>query len=86
MDDIMNANQWVVYILQCADGTLYTGITNNLESRLVAHENGNGAKYTRGRGPLKVIYTENCKDRSEASKRERAIKMLDKNQKIGLAS
>lgn len=86
MDTIIIKKPWVVYILQCADGTFYTGITNDLENRLVAHENGTGAKYTRGRAPLKIIYTENCADRSEASKRERLIKMMDKSQKAALAS
>lgn len=86
MDTIIIKKPWVVYILECSDGTFYTGITNDLERRLVAHENGTGAKYTRGRAPLKIIYTENCADRSVASKRERAIKLMDKNQKAALTS
>ena len=49
---------WVVYILKCADGSLYTGVTNNLKKRVLAHQEGKGAKYTKGRLPLKVIYHE----------------------------
>ncbi len=73
--------QWVVYVLKCADDTLYTGITNNLEKRLEAHRNGTGAKYTRGRTPLKLIYTENHENRAEASKREHAVKSLSREEK-----
>ena len=77
---------WIVYILQCADNTLYTGITTDLDHRVSAHSDGTGAKYTRGRGPFKVIYTENCTDKSNASKRERQIKLLDRAAKLQLAS
>jgi len=77
-------NDWIVYILECKDKTLYTGITNNLERRLSQHVTGTGAKYTKGRGPFHVVYTENCKDRSEASRRESEIKQLSKNQKTEL--
>jgi len=76
--------QWVVYILKCADGTLYTGITNDLGARLAAHEDGSGAKYTRGRGPFKVVYVEDCAGRSAASAREFAIKKLSRAGKMGL--
>ena len=48
---------WIVYILKCSDGSLYTGITNNIANRVRAHQNGKGAKYTRGRGPFKIIFT-----------------------------
>ncbi len=75
---------WVVYILQCADNTLYTGITNNLSRRLLAHEMGKGAKYTKGRGPFTVVYTESYNNRSEASKREMAIKAMERAEKLGL--
>ena len=81
-----NLMSWVVYILKCADDTLYTGITNDLEDRVKAHENGQGAKYTRGRGPFEVIYQEQCKNRSVASKREIAIKSLNKEEKLKLCS
>lgn len=72
---------WVVYILRCADDTLYTGITNDLPARLVAHEGGCGAKYTKGRAPLELVYQENCENRSAASKREREIKKLPRDLK-----
>lgn len=77
---------WVIYILECADGTLYTGITNNLENRIMAHESGTGAKYTKGRGPFKLIYQEACDTRSEASKREIFIKRLSRHKKLELCS
>lgn len=77
-------SKWVVYILECKDKTLYTGITNNLERRLHQHETGVGAKYTKGRGPFKILYKENCLDRSEASIREAQIKQLSKEEKIKL--
>jgi len=75
---------WVVYILKCADDTLYTGITNDLDARLIKHESGKGAKYTRNRGPFEIIYSEICVDRSEASKRELQIKSLDRAEKLKL--
>lgn len=82
----MKANtDWTLYILRCADDTLYTGITNDLDARIEAHATGKGAKYTKGRGPFKVIYTEPCADRSEASKRERAVKALSKEKKLALS-
>jgi predicted GIY-YIG superfamily endonuclease len=72
---------WLVYILRCGDGTLYTGITNDLEARLLAHEQGKGAKYTRGRGPFVVVYRQKRRDRGSALRREAAIKGLSKNDK-----
>lgn len=75
---------WVVYILECADKTLYTGITNDFEKRLQAHESGSGAKYTRNRGPFVCLYKEACKDRSIASKRELEIKNLSRDEKLDL--
>ena len=73
--------QWVVYILKCKDGSLYTGITDRLEHRLAAHRAGKGAKYTKGRGPLTLRYLEDCTDRSAALKREFQIKNLSKTEK-----
>ena len=67
---------WCVYILRCADGSLYTGATNAMERRLAAHESGKGARYTRGRAPLALVYCEPCEDRGEALRREAAIKRL----------
>lgn len=75
---------WTVYILECGDGTLYTGITDDLERRLKAHSRGKGAKYTRGRGPLKLRYREELADKGAALKRECAIKRLRKSEKIAL--
>ncbi len=77
---------WTVYILRCADGTLYTGITNDLERRVADHESGHGAKYTKGRGPLKLVYQESCQDRGLASKREIQIKSLNRKAKLLLVS
>ena len=73
--------QWVLYILECRDGSLYTGITDRLEYRLAAHRSGKGAKYTRGRGPLRLRYLEECADHSAALKREIDIKKLTRNEK-----
>lgn len=75
---------WVVYILKCADGTLYTGITNDLPRRLEAHANGTGAKYMRGRTPFTLAYQESCPDKSSALKRELAVKALSRPRKLGL--
>jgi len=76
---------WVVYIILCNDGTLYTGISNNLEKRLEQHTNGRGAKYTKGRGPFKLIYKEECSNRGFSSKREIEIKKLSREKKLSLA-
>lgn len=75
---------WRVYILECADGSLYTGITNNLERRIEQHNTGTGAKYTRHRAPVELKYSETCADRSLASKRECAIKRLSRSKKLEL--
>ena len=72
---------WYVYILLCGDGTLYTGITDDVERRLAAHRSGKGAKYTRGRGPLELVYTEAKPDKSAALRREIEIKRLTRLQK-----
>ncbi|MEQ1914460.1 MAG: GIY-YIG nuclease family protein [Sideroxydans sp.] len=75
---------WVCYLLRCADDTLYCGITNDLDKRLAAHNAGEGAKYTRGRAPLKLVYREACEDKSAALKRERQIKLLARADKLAL--
>jgi putative endonuclease len=77
---------WIVYMLECADKSLYTGITNNLDRRMAEHEAGKGAKYTKGRGPLRLVYRETCAGRAEASRRETAIKLLDRAKKRQLFS
>lgn len=73
-----------VYILKCSDGTLYTGYTNNLEKRLKVHNSGKGAKYTRCRLPVELIYYEEYETKSEAMKREYIIKQLTREEKIKL--
>ena len=75
---------WVVYILECSDGSLYTGITTDLTRRITKHEQGNGARYTRGRGPFSLKYMEYCNNRAEASKREVSIKALSRAKKLEL--
>jgi len=73
--------EYIVYILRCGDGSLYTGITNDLEHRLAVHNSGKGAKYTRSRLPVELVYQEEFSDKSAALKREIAIKKLRKSQK-----
>ncbi len=75
---------WKLYILRCAGGSLYTGITTDVATRLAAHSSGKGAKYTRGRGPLELVYTEECGSHSDALKREREIKTLARAEKLKL--
>lgn len=70
------------YILECADKSLYTGWTNNLEKRLKAHNDGKGAKYTRGRGPVKLVYYQCFEEKSDALKREHEIKKLSRENKL----
>ena len=72
---------WYVYILRCGDGTLYTGITDDIPRRLAAHRAGKGAKYTRGRGPLELVYQERVPDKPAALRREAAIKRLRRGEK-----
>lgn len=72
---------WYVYILRCGDGTFYTGITTDVPRRLAAHQSGRGAKYTRGRGPLHLVYQETCATHSDALRRELAIKSLTREEK-----
>lgn len=77
---------WYVYILECSDGTLYTGITNNVNKRLITHNKGKGAKYTRSRLPVKLRALFNAEDRSKASKEEYRIKKLSRAEKMKLIS
>ena len=71
-----------VYILKCNDDSLYTGWTNNLERRIKAHSTGKGAKYTKARLPIKLVYFEEFEDKIEAMKREYAIKQLKRREKL----
>lgn len=73
-----------VYMLRCKDGSLYTGWTNDLKHRLAMHNSGRGAKYTRGRGPLMLVYSEELPDKEAALRRECAIKKLRREQKLAL--
>lgn len=75
---------WYLYILRCADGSLYTGITTDVQRRLAEHRSGKGAKYTRGRGPLELQYQEECGTHSDALKRELAVKALTRGEKEAL--
>ena len=77
---------WFVYMLRCADGSLYTGITTDLSRRLAEHngEGGLGARYTRGRRPVTLAYSESAGSRAEAAQREAAIKQLDRARKLAL--
>jgi len=77
---------YYVYIILCQDGSFYTGYTKNIEERTKLHSNGKGAKYTRAHPPEKVAYTEQFTSRSEAMKREKAIKKLNHEQKSQLAN
>lgn len=76
----------VVYMVECADGTLYTGWTTNLERRLKDHNAGRGSKYTRTRRPVRLVYTETQPDRRAALQRELQIKRLSRAKKLGLIS
>jgi putative endonuclease len=73
---------WFIYLLECQDGTWYTGITNDLEKRLESHNAGLGAKYTRGRGPVKLIEFKEMANHSEALRAEYQVKKLPRPKKI----
>lgn len=77
-------SNWAVYILKCGDGTLYTGISNDVEKRVNVHNSGKGAKYTRVRLPVSLAYQETATDRSTASKREAVIKKFSRKDKLRL--
>ncbi len=81
---VVNSSMYHVYILKCHDGTLYTGSTNDLQKRLETHNLGKGAKYTRGRLPVKLVYSESFTTKGEALKREAQIKHFSRNQKLSL--
>jgi putative endonuclease len=73
---------WYVYILKCADDTLYTGITNDLDRRIAKHNSGKGAKYTKGRTPVTLYKSFEVANKSEALKMEYRIKQLSKDEKL----
>ena len=81
----MPANpDWQVYIVECADSSLYTGIARDLDQRIEQHNAGTGAKYTRGRVPVRLLYSEPHPDRGSASRREATIKQLSRTEKLNL--
>lgn len=83
-EDLRKTAAYVVYLLLCADQSLYTGITNHLEQRLKMHELGKASKYTRSRLPVKLVYVERGYDKGSALARERAIKNLSRQEKLWL--
>lgn len=76
---------WFVYVVRCRDGTLYTGISRDLGARLAKHNQGKGARYTRGRGPVALVHSERWSSQAEALRREAAIKALPRPRKLLLA-
>ncbi|HSH43032.1 MAG TPA: GIY-YIG nuclease family protein [Arenicellales bacterium] len=78
------ADAWFVYVLRCSDGSLYTGVATDIERRLEEHNAGRGAKYTRGRTPVALVYRERCADRSRAQQREVLIKRMKRADKLRL--
>jgi putative endonuclease len=78
------SSAWQIYILECGDGSLYTGITRDVAERIITHNQGTGAKYTRGRLPVRLVYAEPADNKSIALRRELAIKKLSKKRKLRL--
>ena len=83
---MIDSQTWWAYLVRCADDTLYAGITTDLERRVTEHNAGSGARYTRARRPVVLVYREQCDDRSSALKREAAIKRLSRADKLALIS
>lgn len=79
-----NDGPWFVYILECNDGSFYTGVTNDLERRLKQHNEGLAARYTRSRRPVRIRYHELCESRSNALIRECAVRLLSRKEKLAL--
>jgi putative endonuclease len=77
---------WFVYIARCADDTLYVGVARDVAARLAAHDAGRGARYTRGRGPLRLLAKRRCASHGEALRLELALKRLPRAEKLGLAA
>jgi predicted GIY-YIG superfamily endonuclease len=77
----MPGRRWVLYIIKCDDGTLYTGITNDLARRVRQHNDGSASRYTRSRLPVKLVYQESCRGRSQALKKEFSVKSLSRKEK-----
>ncbi len=81
---VPDTKQWFVYMLECADGSLYTGVSNDLAKRVETHNAGKGAKYTRSRLPVKLVYSEIAPDKGEALKKEIKMKQLSRVDKLNL--
>ena len=77
-------NEWFLYMIRCADGSIYTGITTDVERRFKEHSTGRGSRYLKGRGPLRIVYRETVGTRSEALKLEARIKKMKKTEKESL--
>jgi putative endonuclease len=77
---------WFVYIVECADGTLYTGVARDVAARIAAHEAGRGVRYTRGRGPLRLLAKRRCATHGDALRLELAMKALPREDKLALAA
>jgi putative endonuclease len=77
---------WFVYIAECADGTLYVGVALDVAARIAAHDAGRGARYTRGRGPLRVLAKRRCVTKGDALRLELALKRLQREEKLALAA
>jgi predicted GIY-YIG superfamily endonuclease len=75
---------WFVYVVRCRDGSLYTGVSTDVEARVAAHNGGRGARYTRGRGPVALVHLENKRSQGAALRREAAIKALPRAKKLTL--
>lgn len=73
---------WCVYLLECMDGSFYTGVTNDIEKRMVAHQNGKGSKYVFARGFKRLLASRKCSDKSEACKQEYLVKQLSRDEKV----
>lgn len=76
------SNQWCLYLLECANGAYYAGVTNDLEARFAAHQSGRGAKFTRANPPVRILASRPCKDRSDALRAECAVKALPRHKKL----
>lgn len=82
--DADDDDAWFVYVLECGDGSLYCGVARDVAARFSQHQRGKGARYTRGRGPLRVAGKARCRTKSEALRVEYAIKQLDRSDKLAL--
>jgi predicted GIY-YIG superfamily endonuclease len=82
---MQSMSAWFVYVVRCRDGTLYTGISRDVEARLAKHNQGKGARYTRGRGPVALVHAERKSSHGAALRREAAIKALARDDKLALA-